>query len=295
MRGETERQATLLLGLTPEGFVARDNPLRRIKPLVDSALRRMSPVFDEVYAAGGRPSIPPEHLHKSSLLMACYTIRSERQFCEQLRYNILFKWFLDLNVEDEPFHPTTFTENRERLMQADPCSSQGQAAARVLLKEVVREARRRETHVSTTGPEARLYGKGKQQGAQLCYLGHVLTENRHGLVVDVELTEADGRAEREAALEMLERSVCGPATEGADRADDTRDFVWTARGWCVTPHMAQHDPGRRSAIDGRTTRHAARASADASGSRRSSAGSRRLAEAATCAFSVGRGTSSGSS
>ena len=115
MRGETERQATLMLGLTPEGFVPRDHPLRRIKPLVDSALGRMSPVFDEVYAAGGRPSIPPEHLLKASLLMAFYTIRSERQFCEQLRYNILFKWFLDLNVEDEPFHPTTFTKNRVRL------------------------------------------------------------------------------------------------------------------------------------------------------------------------------------
>ena len=139
MRGETERQATLLLGLTPEGFVPRDDPLRRINPLVDSALRRMSPLFDQVYAAGGRPAIPPEHLLKASLLMAFYTIRSERQFCE-------------------------------RLLEADPCSSQGQAAARVLLKEVVREARRRETHVSTTGPEARL-----------CYLGHVLTENRHGL------------------------------------------------------------------------------------------------------------------
>ena len=118
----------MLLGLTPDGFVPRDNPLRRIKPLVDSALRRMSPVFDEVYAAGGRPSIPPEHLLKASLLMAFYTIRSERQFCEQLRYNILFKWFLDLNVEDEPFHPTTFTENRERLLEADRCSSQGQAS-----------------------------------------------------------------------------------------------------------------------------------------------------------------------
>ena len=135
MRGETERQATLMLGLTPDGFVPRDHPLRRIKPLVDSALGRMSPLFDEVYAAGGRPSIPPEHLLKSSLLMACYTIRSERQFCEQLRYNILFKWFLDLNVEDEPFHPTTFTKNRERLLEAD--------AARVLLKQVVSEARRR--------------------------------------------------------------------------------------------------------------------------------------------------------
>ena len=135
MRGETERQSTLTLGLTPEGFVSRDHPLRRIKPLVDSALGRMSPLFDEVYAAGGRPSIPPEHLLEASLLMAFYTIRSERQFCEQLRYNILFKWFLDLNVEDEPFHPTTFTKNRERLLEAD--------AARVLLKEVVDAARRR--------------------------------------------------------------------------------------------------------------------------------------------------------
>ena len=299
MRGETERQATLMLGLTPERFVPRDHPLRRIKPLVDSALDRMSPLFDEVYAAGGRPSIPPEQLLKSSLLMACYTIRSERQFCEQLRYNILFKWFLDLNVEDEPFHPTTFTKNRERLLEAD--------AARLLLKEVVRaarrrrllsadhftvdgtlleawashksyrprdeqaapkgggrnrdadfrgERRRRDTHVSTTDPEARLYRKGKQQGAQLCYLGHVLTENRHGLVVDVELTEADGRAEREAALAMLERSVCGPATLGADRGYDTRDFVWQARALGVTPHVAQNDRRRRSAIDGRTTRHA---------------------------------------
>ena len=297
MRGEAERQATLMLGLTPDGFVPKDHPLRRIKPLVDSALRRMSPLFDELYASGGRPSIPPEHLLKSSLLMAFYTVRSERQFCEQLRYNLLFKWFLDLNVEDEPFHPTTFTKNRERLLEAD--------VARVLLKEVVKEARRRrllsadhftvdgtlleawashksyrprdegppqgggrnrprdfkgerrrrETHESTTDPEARLYRKGKQQGAQLCYLGHVLTENRHGLVVDVELTEADGYAERDAALAMLERSVRGPATVGADRAYDTRDFVWDLRGLGVTPHIAQNERGRRSAIDGRTTRH----------------------------------------
>ena len=258
MRGESERQATMM-GLTPDGFVPKSHPLRRIKPLADSALRRMSPLFDEIYASGGRPSIPPEHLLKASLLMAFYTIRSERQFYEQLRYNLLFKWFLDLNVEDEPFHPTTFTKNRERLLEAD--------AARVLLKEVVKEARRRrllsadhftvdgtlleawashksyrprdeqppkdggrnhdvdfkgerrrrETHESTTDPEARLYRKGKQQASRLCYLGHLLTENRHGLVVDVELTEADGYAERDAALAMLERSVCGPATLAADR------------------------------------------------------------------------------
>ncbi len=297
MRSESERQATMMLGLTPEGFVPKDHPLRRIKPLADSALRRMSPLFDEIYASGGRPSIPPEHLLKASLLMAFFTIRSERQFCEQLRYNLLFKWFLDLNVEDEPFHPTTFTKNRERLLEAD--------AARVLLKEVVKEARcrrllspdhfsvdgtlldawashksyrprderpprgggrnhdvdfkgerrSRDTHESTTDPEARLYRKGKQQEARLCYLGHLLTENRHGLVVDVELTEADGYAEREAALAMLERSVRGPATLGADRAYDTRDFVWDLRALGVTPQVAQNEQGRRSAIDRRTTRH----------------------------------------
>ena len=334
MRGETERQATLMLGLTPEGFVPRDHPLRRIKPLVDSALGRMSPVFDEVYAAGGRPSIPPEHLLKASLLMAFYTIRSERQFCEQLRYNILFKWFLDLNVEDEPFHPTTFTKNRERLLEAD--------AARVLLKEVVREARRRrllsadhftvdgtlleawashksyrprdeqppqgggrnrdadfqgqrrsrDTHVSITDPEARL-----------CYLGHVLSENRHGLVVDVELTEADGYAEREAALAMLERSVCGPATLGADRGYDTRDFVWRSRALGVTPHslprLERGSPrttaggAARSTVGRRGIRATARANAGASGSRKSSAGSRRSAEATSCAISDGSATSSG--
>ena len=138
MRGETERQATLLLGLTPDGFVPREHPLRRIKPLVDSAFGRMSPVFDAVYAAGGRPSIPPEHLLNASLLMAFYTIRSERQFCEQLRYNILFKWFLDLNVADEPFHPTTFSKNRERLLERG--RGAGGCCSGV---EVVREARRR--------------------------------------------------------------------------------------------------------------------------------------------------------
>ena len=266
MRGESERQATMMLGLTPSGFVPKDHPLRRIKPLADSALRRMSPLFDEIYADNGRPSIPPEHLLKSSLLMAFYTVCSERQFCEQLRYNLLFKWFLDLNVEDEPFHPTTFTKNRERLLEAD--------AARVLLKEVVKEARRRrllsqdhfsvdgtlldawashksyrprdeqpprgggrnhdvdfqgerrrrETHESTTDPEARLYRKGKQQAARLCYLGHLLTE-------------ADGYAEHEAALAMLTRSVRGPGPQQALVRTDRRR---------LQPHPpGQHPGGRR--------------------------------------------------
>ena len=300
MRGERERQAQMMLAATPEAFVPAKRPLRRIKPLVDECLERLSPTFEEMYARGGRPSIPPEHLLKGSLLIALYSVRSERQFCEQLRYNLLFKWFLDLNVEDEPFAPTTFSKNRERLLEAE--------VARAFFAEVLEEARRRrllsdehfsvdgtlleawaslksyrprdeqeppagtggrnaevdfrggrrsrETHVSTTDAEARLYRKGPQQEAKLSYLGHALSENRHGLVVDVELTEANGHAEREAALQMLERSVRGRATLGADRGYDTRGFVEAVRALGVTPHVARNDRGRRSAIDGRTTRHA---------------------------------------
>ncbi len=134
MRGESQRQAEMILGLTPHGFVPKDHPLTRCKPLADSALRRISPLFDEMYADTGRPSIPAQHLLKASLLMAFCTVRSERQSCEQLRYNLWFKWFPDLNDEDEQFHPTTFTKNGEQLVEAD--------AARLLLKEVVKEARR---------------------------------------------------------------------------------------------------------------------------------------------------------
>ena len=299
MRGERERQANIMLAVTPDNFVPEDHPLRRIKALVDDCLQQLSPRFDEMYARSGRPSIPPEHLLKGSLLIALYSVRSERQFCEQLRYNLLFKWFLDLNVDEAGFDASSFSKNRERLLEAD--------VARAFLAEVVAEAKRRrllsdehfsvdgtlleawaslksyrprdeqeppagsggrnaevdfrgqrrsrETHVSTTDAEARLYRKGSQQEAKLRYLGHALSENRHGLVVDVELTEADGYGEREAALAMLERSVRGRATLGADRGYDTRDFVQAVRARGVTPHVAQNDRGRRSAIDGRTTRH----------------------------------------
>ena len=259
MRGDSERQAQIMLAVTPETFVPADHPLRRIKPLVDACLARLSPRFDAMYAQRGRPSIPPEHLLKGSLLIALYSVRSERQFCEQLRYNLLFKWFLDLNVEDAPFNATTFSKNRARLLEAD--------VARAFFAEVVDEAqrrrltsaehfsvdgtlleawaslksyrprdeqapppaagggrnaevdfrgqrRRRETHVSRTDAEAQLYTKGSGQAAKLSYLGHALSENRHGLVVDVELTQADGTGERDAALTMLARSVRGRATLG---------------------------------------------------------------------------------
>ena len=129
MRGDRERQANIMLAVTPETFVPEDHPLRRIKPLVDECLAQLSPRFEEMYAKRGRPSIPPEHLLKGSLLIALFSVRSERQFCEQLRYNLLFKWFLDLNVEDEPFNATTFSKNRERLLEAE--------VARAFFAEVV--------------------------------------------------------------------------------------------------------------------------------------------------------------
>ena len=328
MRGDAERQTNMLLAVTPDSFIPDDHPIRRIKPIVDAALRRLSPLFDTMYSTEGRPSIPPEHLLKASLLIALYSIRSERQFCERLRYDLLFKWFLDLNISDEPFNATTFSKNRERLLAA--------SVARACFAEVVAEARRRrllsadhftvdgtlleawaslksyrprddqnppsgggrnpevdfrgqqrrsDTHASSTDPEARLYRKGRGQKAALSYMGHLLTENRHGLVVDVELTAAHGRAEREAAVAMVERSTTGRATLGADRGYDTRDFVAQLRSRGVTPHVAVNDHRwGHGAIDGRTTRHAGYAVSQRRRKRvRSSAGSRPWAEAASSA------------
>ena len=291
----------MLLAVTADQLVPADHPIRRIKPIVQSVLARLSPLFDEMYARRGRPSIPPEHLLKASLLIALFSVRSERQFCERLQYDLLFKWFLDLNVGDRSFDPTTFTKNRERLLRhevADAFFAEvvSEARSRRLLSadhftvdgtlleawaslksfrprdedddgppsggrrnpdvDFRGQRRRRETHVSRTDPEAQLATKGSGQTAQLCYMGHVLTENRNGLIVGVELTEADGFAERKAALRLLDRCVAGRATLGADRGYDTRDFVADCRQRTVTPHVAQNTSRRRSAIDGRTTRHA---------------------------------------
>lgn len=291
----------MLLAVTADQLVPADHPIRRIKPIVESVLARLSPLFDEMYARRGRPSIPPEHLLKASLLIALFSVRSERQFCERLQYDLLFKWFLDLNVGDRSFDPTTFTKNRERLLRhevADAFFAEvvSEARSRRLLSadhftvdgtlleawaslksfrprdedddgppsgggrnpdvDFRGQRRRRETHVSRTDPEAQLATKGSGQTAKLCYMGHVLTENRNGLIVGVELTEADGFAERKAALRLLDRCVAGRATLGADRGYDTRDFVADCRQRTVTPHVAQNTSRRRSAIDGRTTRHA---------------------------------------
>lgn len=297
MRGKAERQAVMLSILTPEQVVPGDHPIRQIKPVVERALRELSPIFEAMYAEVGRPSIPPEHLLKGCILIALYSIRSERQFCEQLQYNLLFKWFLDLNVADEAFDASTFSKNKERLLEHE--------VARQFFQRVVEEAHRcrllswehfsvdgtlleawasmksfrpkdgagpgaggkdptvdfrgerrsNETHASTTDPEARLARKGLGREARLCFAGHVLMDNRHGLVVDVRVTQATGTAERETAMEMLERVPGGRrVTVGADKGYDTGDFVAACRMMGVTPHVACR---QRSALDGRTTRHPA--------------------------------------
>jgi transposase len=288
----------MLLAITPDQMIPNDHPIRRIKPIVERVLRQLSPTFAAMYADRGRPSIPPEHLLKASLLIALYSMRSERQFCERLRYDLLFKWFLDLNISDPGFDASSFSKNRERLLEHD--------VARHFFSAVVAEARRlrllsaehftvdgslleawaslksyrprdeedgprgggrnpdvdfrgkrrsRETHVSRSDPEALLFRKGNAQPAKLSFMGHLLTENRHGLVVDVELTPADGYAERHAALTMLRRRSRRRVTVGADKGYDSADFVAALRAEGITPHVAQNTSGRRSAIDGRTTRH----------------------------------------
>ena len=297
MRGDATFRTTMLSLVTVDDFIPGDHPIRRIKPIVERALTKLSPVFEQMYSHRGRPSIPPEHLLKGSLLIALYSIRSERQFCERLRYDLLFKWFLDLNIEDKAFDASTFSKNKQRLLEHD--------VARLFFEAVLSEARRKRllssdhftvdgtlleswasiksfkpmdgngppsgegrnpdvdfhgesrsnaTHASTTDPEARLARKGPGKEAKLSFAGHVLMENRNGLVVDLALTQATGTAEREAALEMLGRlERRRRATVGADKCYDTKDFVTGCRRHAVSPHVARKR--RHSAIDGRTVRH----------------------------------------
>lgn len=299
MRGDSVNQAEMLLAVTPDQLVPENHPIREIKPIVERALRDLSPAFNRMYARVGRPSIPPEHLLKASLLIALYSVRSERQFCERLQTDLLFKWFLDLNVGDRAFDATSFSKNRQRLLDHEIASQffravLAEARRRRLLSEDYftvdgtlleswaslksirrrddegprpgggrnapadfrRQRRRNESHVSTTDPEARLARKGPGKEAKLSYAGHVLMENRNGLAVDVLLTGATGYAEREAALAMLDRRARkGRASLGADKGYDSRDFVAGCRQRGVTPHLARNTTNRRSAIDGRTTRH----------------------------------------
>jgi transposase len=301
MRGDDPQQAAMFSDLSPEERIPQDHPLRAIRVLVEAVLKELSPEFDRLYSHTGRPSIAPEQLLRALLLQVLYTVRSERLLVEQLDYNLLFRWFVGLNLDDPIWDASTFSKNRERLLQGEVAhvffaQVLAQARERTLLSEdhftvdgtlieawagqksfkrkeapspspppddpgnpsidFRGERRTNATHVSTTDPEARLYKKAKRQEARLAYLGHVLMENRHGLVVDTRVTQATGTAEREAALAMAE-AMPGQhrITLGADKNYDTHDCVRELRELRVTPHVAQNTSGRSSAIDGRTTRH----------------------------------------
>src|SRR5208337_1363011 len=297
MRGADHQQSGMFSYLSPEKRVPKDHPLRTIRAMVDMALRNMGPQFEAMYAKVGRPSIPPEKLLRALLLQVLYTVRSERMLMEQMDYNLLFRWFVGMNIDDPVWDVTVFTKNRERLLAAD--------VAKTLFAEVLEQARSRDllsaehftvdgtlieawashksfkpkegadqqppddpgnptvdfhgeqrsnaTHQSTTDSEARLARKGPGKEAKLSYAGHVLMENRNGIAVNGCVTQADGRAEPQAALAMVEE-IPGEhrVTLGADKGYDRKEFVQELRDHQVTPHIACK---QTSIIDQRTTRH----------------------------------------
>lgn len=293
MRGHKEGQEQLFSYVGLETYVPENHPLRAVRKLVDGMLTEMDGSLERLYSEVGRPSIPPEQLLRAVVLQILYSIRSERMLVEQLRYNLLFKWFVGLGIDETVWDATSFTKNRERLL--------GQDVARLFFNHTVAKARKRkllsdehftvdetliescaslksyrpkeksdedpenyhgqkrsnETHESVTDPEARLYRKGKGKEARLYYTAHVLSENRNGLVCDVELSAATGTAEVDHAGIMLCRKSVGDKkrrTCGADKGYDTRRFIEMARENRFTPHVAAKKSG--AAVDGRTTRHA---------------------------------------
>jgi len=301
MRGTDEQQNHMFSYLSPEKRVPKDHPLRVIRTMVDQVLAQLSRRFDGMYASVGRPSIPPEKLLRAQLLQMLYTIRSERLLMEEMDYNLLFRWFVGLNADDEVWDATTFTKNRDRLLQADVAKEflaqvVAQAGAQGLTSDehftvdgtlleawagaktfqakegkpgpppddpgnptvdFHGERRSNETHESKTDPEAQLARKGPGKESKLSYTGNLLVENRNGLIVAAEVFQANGTAERDAALVMLENLPgTQPVTVGGDKGFDTQGFVAECRNINVTPHVAQnHKRPGGSAIDGRTTRH----------------------------------------
>jgi transposase len=301
MRGEDHQQSHVFSYLSPEERVRPDHPLRAIREMVDVVLSQLSRSFDSMYAKVGRPSIAPEKLLRALLLQALYSVRSERMLMEQLDYNLLFRWFVGLNMDDSIWDVTVFTKNRERLLDGDIAEAFFQAVLKqarqqnllsdehfsvdgtlleawASLKSFRRkdakhsappddpgnaavdfhgERRSNQTHESKTDPDAKLARKGKGKEAKLSYNGNLLVENRNGLIVNTEMFEANGTAERYAALMMLEQ-IPGTkqVTVGGDKGYDSADFVAECRHLKVTPHVAQN-LGRRggSAIDARTTQH----------------------------------------
>lgn len=328
MRGSDGMSGSLFSYVDLEDRIPVRHPLRKIRQVVNDALASLDGEFEALYTDFGRPSIAPERLVRASLIQLLFSVRSERQLMEQMQYNLLFRWFVGLGIDDPVWVPTVFTKNRDRLLSTemsrkvlaailahqevapllsddhfsvdgtlvkawasmksfrrkavgtppddDPGSPPGpdtpaekhpQTTATDPMRRPDRQNRNAEvdfrgekrsnaTHASTTDPEARLYRKSPGTGAMLCFIGHALMENRSGLIVQGDLTQADGHAERRAAMDMIHRHSPGSTrrlTLGADKGFDAAEFVADLRQACVTPHVAQK--ARYSAIDGRTTRH----------------------------------------
>ena len=299
MRGSENRQENMFSYVSPEARVPKKHPLRPIRKMVDKALGDLSPKFSELYSHTGRPSVAPEYLLKGSLLQILYSVRSERLLMEQLNYNLLFRWFVGLSMDDPVWNHSVFSKNRDRLLCSEIATTffqriRHQADEAGLLSDdhftvdgtlieawasmksfspkngsgnpppgdnsrnldvVFRgQKRKNDTHASTTDPDARLYRKGTGKEAKLCYMGHVLMENRNGLAVDSRISLAEGTAERTVAVKMVQ-DIKGlhRITVGGDKGYDTSQFIENLRLLTATPHVAQKVSG--SAIDGRTTRH----------------------------------------
>ena len=271
-----------------EERVPADHPLRSVRKLTDTVLGSLNAEFDALYADSGRPSIAPEYILRALLLQVFYSVRSERLLVEQIDYNLLFRWFVGLGMDDGVWNHAVFSKNRDRLLTSD--------VAQRFFAEVNKQAKRfmsdehftvdgtliqawasqksfrpkdgsdddddgtnfhgqkrsNQTHESTTDPDARLYKKSYGKESKLSYLGHALIENRNGLIAAAMVTHADGYAERDAALLMLYEKQQGRSrriTVGADKAYDTKDFVRTVRELNVTPHVTRNDKGRSSNLD----------------------------------------------
>jgi transposase len=297
MRGNDDQlQSGMFSYVSLEERIPTDHPLRGVRKLADAVLTEMSADFDGMYATVGRPSIPPERLFRALLLQVFYSVRSERLLMEQLDYNLLFRWFVGLEIDEPVWNHAVFSKNRDRLLNQEVAQqffAKVKAKAQDLMSNehftvdgtlieawashksfqkkgsdrepgaggggnFHNEKRTNATHESKTDPEARLYKKSFGQEAKLSYLGHVVVENRHGLIAAAMATQADGMAERDAALLMLnemQRAGGRRITVGADKAYDSKDFVSTVRELRVTPHVSQNNRNRRSAIDRRTTHH----------------------------------------
>ena len=309
MRGGDERSGSLFSYVDLEARVRGDHPLRVIRGIANAALSDLSVSFSGLYRNFGRPSIAPEKLLRAMLLQAFYGVRSERQLMERLEFDLLFRWFVGLGVDDAVWDHSVFSKNRDRLLEGeiaakflwavlaqprvkrllssehfsvdgtlieawasiksfrrrdggDEGGGPGREGGRNAERNFHGERRNNQTHQSTTDPEARLYKKGDGQPARLCYIGHALMENRHGLAVAGEVSQATGTAEREAALRLVDhRQGRRRITLGADKAYDVRQFVGDLRSRRVTPHIAIDGHVRKSgrpratAIDGRTTHH----------------------------------------